>query len=233
MSKYTITIKNLIDNDFDFQMTSYPIFDEEYRETLNNNILNYYYEDEIGFETAPLFRKYLNSTLNRIMPKYNIMYQAQKDLASNLYNNINITEMTKTTNESTTSNDSNTSSNSHSTSTSSSQSQATQDAKNLYQDTPQGKITQSDINSQTWATNVTFDNSSNSGTASSENSVNDESTAQGNSTQTGNSTQDYIRTLVGTDRTPYIDQYQKIVQNLKNIDDLIIQELSDLFMQIY
>lgn len=221
MSKYTITIKNLIDNDFDFQMTSYPIFDEEYRETLNNNILNYYYEDEIGFETAPLFRKYLNSTLNRIMPKYNIMYQAQKDLASNLYNTINITEMTKTTNES------NTSSNSNSTSNSTSTSQATQDAKNLYQDTPQGKITQSDINSQTWATNVTFDNSSNSGAASSENSVNDNSSAQGNSTQ------DYIRTLVGTDRTPYIDQYQKIVQNLKNIDDLIIQELSDLFMQIY
>ena len=28
MSKYTTTIKNLIDNNFDFQMTSYPIFDD-------------------------------------------------------------------------------------------------------------------------------------------------------------------------------------------------------------
>ena len=35
MSKYTTTIKTLIDNNFDFKMTSYPIFDENYRETLN------------------------------------------------------------------------------------------------------------------------------------------------------------------------------------------------------
>ncbi len=39
MSKYSITIKNLMDNNFDFQMTLYPIFDENYRNTLNNNIL--------------------------------------------------------------------------------------------------------------------------------------------------------------------------------------------------
>ena len=49
MAKYTITIKNLIDNNFDFQMTNYPIFDENYRETLNNNILYHYYENEILF----------------------------------------------------------------------------------------------------------------------------------------------------------------------------------------
>ena len=42
MAKYTITIKTLIDNNFDFQMTNYPIFDENYRETLNNNILHHY-----------------------------------------------------------------------------------------------------------------------------------------------------------------------------------------------
>jgi hypothetical protein len=67
MAKYTITIKSLIDNNFDFQMNSYPIFDENYRDTLNNNILNHYYENEIGFETASLFRFYLNQTLNEIM----------------------------------------------------------------------------------------------------------------------------------------------------------------------
>ena len=38
-----------IDNNFDFQMTEYPIFDENYRETLNHNILYHYYENEIGF----------------------------------------------------------------------------------------------------------------------------------------------------------------------------------------
>ena len=58
MSKYTTTIKSLIDNNFDFQLTDYPIFDEEYRETLNKNILDYYYISEIGFETPALFRHF-------------------------------------------------------------------------------------------------------------------------------------------------------------------------------
>ena len=47
MAKYTITIKTLIDNNFDFKMNSYPIFDENYRNTLNQNILYHYYENEI------------------------------------------------------------------------------------------------------------------------------------------------------------------------------------------
>ena len=55
MAKYTITIKTLIDNNFDFQMNNYHIFDENYRKTLNDNILHHSYENEIGLETAPLF----------------------------------------------------------------------------------------------------------------------------------------------------------------------------------
>ena len=94
MAKYTITIKTLIDNNFDFQMTQYPIFDENYREILNNNILHHYYENEIGFETAPLFRFYLNQKLNEIMPYYNELYKVQKKLIDDnlLLNNVNITE---------------------------------------------------------------------------------------------------------------------------------------------
>ena len=94
MAKYTITIKTLIDNKFDFQMTNYPIFDENYRKTLNDNILHHYYENEIGFETAPLFRFYLNQKLNEIMPYYNELYKVQKKLIDDklLLNNVNLTE---------------------------------------------------------------------------------------------------------------------------------------------
>ena len=38
MAKYTITIKSLIDNNFDFGLQNYPIFNETYRNTLNNNL---------------------------------------------------------------------------------------------------------------------------------------------------------------------------------------------------
>lgn len=55
---------------------SYPIFDENYRATLETMIIKHYYMWEIGAETAGLFKLWLNERMNEIMPKYNIMYSA-------------------------------------------------------------------------------------------------------------------------------------------------------------
>lgn len=204
MAHYTITIKTLIKNNFDFQMTSYPIFDENYRNTLNDKILNHYYENEIGFETAPLFRFYLNNKLNEIMPKYNILYNAQKELIENnlLFNNTNVTESltgSNTTQTATTSN-------------------STNNSKNLFQDTPQGTISSTDINNQTWATNLNLTN----------NSISDTNNASGNSSN------EYIKTIIGNTGGKYnIEVLNDIVNNFLNIDLMIINELNDLFMQIF
>ena len=140
MSKYTITIKNLIDNKFQFNLKSYPIFDENYRPTLNQKILDHYYESEIGLETAELFNHYLATTLNEIMPKYNILYENQKKLIDNLTNNLNYKETFKQ--------DSSSSGNSTSSSTN--------DGKNVYLDTPQGNSYKGTINDTPYATDVTF-----------------------------------------------------------------------------
>lgn len=75
MSKYTVTLHQLMENNFNFEMTRYPIFDENYRNTLNNKILEHYRFREIGFETPQLFVYYLNRTLNEIMPYYNELYK--------------------------------------------------------------------------------------------------------------------------------------------------------------
>lgn len=205
MAKYTITIKTLIDNNFDFQMTNYPIFDENYRETLNHNILYHYYENEIGFETAPLFRLYLNQRLNEIMPYYNELYKAQKKLIDEnlLLNNVNLTEELKGSN----------------TTQTSSVSQSTNKGKNLFQDTPQGNISQQDINAQNvYATNITLN----------DNSINDNSSANGSGTN------EYIKTIIGNNGGKFnIDILNDIKNNLMNIDLMIINELNDLFMQIF
>lgn len=213
MSKYTITIKNLIDNNFDFQMTTYPIFDETYRNTLNNNILHHYYENEIGFETAPLFRFYLNQRLNEIMPKYNELYLAQKNLIDNnlLLNNTNLEERLAGSNTTQTS------------SASQSTNNGSSNNKNLYQDTPQGNISSQDIDAQNvYATNVTLDHNSTT------NSITDSSSA------TGSGTNSYIKTIIGNNGGRYnIDLLNDIKNNLMNIDLMIIDELYDLFMGIY
>lgn len=212
MAKYTITIKTLIDNNFDFQLTSYPIFDENYRSTLNHNILYHYYENEIGFETAPLFRLYLNQRLNEIMPKYNELYKAQKKLIDEnlLLSNVNLTETMQGTNTTQTN------------STSQSTNSGTSNNKNLFQDTPQGEIANTDIDAQTWATNLTLDRNTTN------NTINDTNSASGSGTN------NYVKTIVGNNGGKYsVELLQQIENNLMNIDLMIINELYDLFMQIF
>lgn len=202
MSKYTTTIKNLIDNNFDFQLTSYPIFDENYRNTLNNNILNHYYENEIGFETAGLFRFYLKQKLNEIMPYYNTLYNVQKELLNNITGNVNLTETLKRDTKSDTKSNSNSNSG----------------GKNVFLDTPQGNTYKGDIDSTDYATNVTWN----------KNNINDESTS------TGTGIENYIKTIIGNNGNKYNVEVINIVKdNLLNIDLLIINELNELFMQIF
>ena len=204
MAKYTITIKSLIDNNFDFKMDSYPIFDENYRDTLNQNILYHYYENEIGFETASLFRFYLNQKLNEIMPYYNELYKVQKKLIDEnlLLNNVNLTETLHGSN----------------TTKTNSKSESSNNGKSLFQDTPQGQISQTDIDNQTWATNLTLN----------KNEIADQSNA------TGSGTNEYIKTIIGNNGGKFnIDVLNDIKNNLMNIDLMIINELNDLFMQIF
>lgn len=220
MAHYTITIKTLIDNNFDFQLNEYPIFDENYRNTLNQNILYHYYENEIGFETAPLFRFYLKQKLNEIMPYYNELYKVQKKLIDEnlLLNNVNITENLQGTNT----NNTLTSASSQSNSSNS----GTSNNKNLFLDTPQGDEYKGTINDTNYATNVTFDSNSSS------NSITDNSSSSG--TANVNGTNAYIKTIIGNNGVKFnIDVLNDIKNKLMNIDLLIINELNDLFMQIF
>lgn len=200
MAHYTVTIKTLLDNGFDFGLKDYPIFDESYRSTLNQNILNYYFESEIGVETPALFKKLLNARMQLIMNKYNVMYHAQEELLNkDLLRNVDITETY--------------------TGSAESESESTSNGKNrrLYQDTPQGKINMSDLDTnQVYATDYTIDQTNNGS------NIND------------NSTSNYIKTIVGNNGGMYsIDVYNKFISNFQNIDQLIINELSDLFMGIF
>ena len=214
MSKYTTTIKVLKDNNFNFGLDSYPIFDENYRETLNNNILNHYLMNEIGFETAELFKFYLNQKMNEIMPYYNILYSKQHTLIENFDANVNLTETFNRDNKT----DTNTSSTSQSTSNGNSKS------KNLYQDTPQGEIKNADIENYEYATNITLDKNETS------NKINDTSSSDG----TANTTENYIKTIIGNNGKLYgFEIISAIKDNLMNIDLMVINELNELFMGIY
>lgn len=213
MAKYTTTIRNLIDNNFDFGLKDYPIFDPEYRELLNNKILMHYYMDEIGFETAGLFKVYLNNKMNEIMPYYNELYKKQKDLLLNFDKTTNLTETF--TRDNTT--DTNTKSNSTSSNT------ASGSSKNVYQDTPMGNIMEQDIDNYDHASSQEFNKNQNT------------SNIEDNSNLTGKATslENYIRTKTGNNGRLYgIEILKMIKNNYMNIDEMIINELQDLFMGI-
>ena len=213
MAKYTTTIRNLMDNNFDFGLKDYPIFDEEYRELLNNKILMHYYMDEIGFETAGLFKVYINNKMNEIMPYYNELYKKQKDLLLNFDKTTNLTETF--TRDNTT--DTNTKSNSTSSNT------ASGSSKNVYQDTPMGSITEQDIDNYDHASSQEFNKNQNTS------SIEDNSNLTGKAT----SLENYIRTKTGNNGRLYgIEILKMIKNNYMNIDEMVINELQDLFMGI-
>ena len=218
MAHYTTTIKTLIDINFDFQLNDYPIFDENYRDILNNKILSHYYESEIGFETPALFRFYLKTKMNEIMPYYNILYEKQKILLDKIENNVNLVEDFKSNNTNKTTTNTETENNSNS--------NGLVKNKNLFQDTPQGNISNTELENQTWATNLTLNNTEN------ENHINDNSSSNGNSNSNG--TNNYIKTIIGNNGSKYnIDILADIQKNIINIDMLVINDLYDLFMGLF
>lgn len=202
MAKYTITIGTLIKNNFNFGLDTYPIFDNNYRQTLNQKILNHYYNNEIGFETPELFKFYLNNKLNEIMPYYNTLYENLKLYDNNLMSNVNLKEVL----------------NRETANNVSSQSNSSTDTRNLYQDTPQGSLKETDIDNLKYATNLTLNDSN----------ITDNATSQGDGTEK------YIKTIVGNNGNKYTYELLNELKNgILNIDMMIIDDLNELFMGVF
>lgn len=78
MAVFTRPLCEVVESDFDLGLKQYPIFDENYRDTLNNKIVMHYWFYEIGHETESMFRFALNRKMAEIMPYYNQLYQSTK-----------------------------------------------------------------------------------------------------------------------------------------------------------
>ncbi len=57
-------------------LDDYPIFDETYRQSLNDKIIRHYYFQEIGDETVARFRWHLRATMWEQMPYFNQLYES-------------------------------------------------------------------------------------------------------------------------------------------------------------
>ena len=236
MSKYTTQIRILMKNNFDFNLKSYPIFDENYRNHLNQMILDYYYMNEIEHETASLFNHYLGLRMRLIMPRYNILYEQQTNLLKNISadivetftaSNIQDKENDVTSDSSTKSlNDIKTSGDSIS------NVESNTESENRFSSTPM-----SDVNNlDKYLTNASRDFSD---------SI-DKNTSNTSSDTLSNLDVSNKNSSKATDKTTGKNEYQKVItdpenalkllNNIRNsfinIDYEIIQELDDLFFKM-
>ena len=223
MSKYTTELRYLIENNFDLGLDDYPIFDESYRQLLNDKIINHYYFREIGMETAELFKRYLNQTMREIMPYYNQLYKSEllefnpfynvdKTVTADKNNNHvsdfigNVTgknqQITDSENNQINNSKQQTATSANSVGESVGNSTTTDKNKNVASDTPQGFLSINSIDNNTYATtaemsNAESINNTKATSNNSENGITDQTTAD----ETKATTNSESNTTIETDTT--------------------------------
>ena len=204
LAVYTTELRTILENGNSISLNDYPIFDENYRSILNTNIIDYYYFREIGFETVAQFNHYLNNKMNIIMPYYNKIYIATlKEI--NPLNNYNLSEKYEKIYEGTGNNTTNDTSNS--------------DSLNAFSDTPQGNVSNNEITELNYLSEAT-QNKANYKNLSTSNMKN-------------NAMENYIKNTSGTQGIPESEMIRKYIDSLLNVDEMVIDELSDLFMKVW
>ena len=228
MARYTVQLRKIIETVGedqvlkwfqDYDLTNYLTFEEIKIITdagtwsparLARKILDHYYMHEIGSETVALFKHRAKVAMQEIMEdKLPLIYSAA--LKYNPLTNVNYTETYS--GSSTTSN------------TSSSESTASSDSSGLTvnSDTPQGRISKSNILAGNYASST------------SANEIEDSSTTTSSGDSSGSGTQVYTKHYEGNQGISAT--YQKMIEqyrdNIRAIDREIIEDLRDLFMIIY
>ena len=223
-SKYTAVIHNLREQGFDFGLKDYPIFDESYREILNNKLLDHFDFYEIGQETPALFKLFLNRTMNEIMPYYNELYKSRLEYSENLLKNVDFSEVFEGNANSEVAG----TGNSNSTSLSKNKTTGESESKNIFNSTPQGQILLNSIAEQNYATNLTQigDNS----TSNSENNITD--STDSTTSQKGKQSNAYNKKISGNNGNYLIsDIILGFRKAIVNIDYMIFEDerIKDLF----
>lgn len=219
---------------------SYPIFDANYKPTLETKIIKHFYTREIGYETYGLWKLKLETKMNEIMSYYNKLYESELIEFNPLYDTDLHTEGVRHDTLNTTESG-NTSG--HSTD-GGSDTRTYNDKKNtwdLYSDTPQGGIngiaaTEDDpaLGTNAFLSNArhTFGDTAGSTGTTSYGKTNNSS---GSSSSTGNSigNGDYAEHVYGYRGKSPSKSIKEFREIMLNIDMMVIEELEELFFQLW
>lgn len=211
---------------FDF---SFPIFNEEYREVLEEKILAHYYMREIGLETVGLWKYQLWKKLNEIMPYYNQLYQSEL-LKLNPLQTINRTKdasATRTENKNSSTTRKGTDEEKEERNNVSS---GTSNTIGKFSDTPMGKL--SGVVDGTYLSEASVTDDTSTSTVTDNDSKNKSYSETVGVEDNGLSTDSGKETEVGYDGNPS-ELLKSYRETFLNIDMQVVSELESLFMGIY
>lgn len=226
-SKIEDVITGAIPKIFDFD---FPIFDESYRSVLERKILKHFYTREICEETVGLWKLRLDTRLNEIMPYYNKLYNSELLDFNPLYSdNLVRTRKTNLDSNRKTSNSGKTTSNNST--HGSGNGNTINNGNDLFSDTPQGSIVGLDENTYLTNARKTTDNSSTTSTTSNISSGTVDSSDNGSDDL--KSTEEYLESVSGWSGITGSELIMKYRETFINIDVMILNELEDLFFQLW
>lgn len=258
IDKYTVDeiIEKSRINIFNF---SYPIYETSHRATLETKILRHYYTREICAETVGLWQLWLNAKLNDIMPKYNKLYEKEKEIIGREFKNIDLdinhirtddllkeldglrTDNLTRTDDFTRTDDLTRTDNLHHVNS------HNDTNKRRYSDTPQGTINFADADSgNVWLTDYERNDNNGGSTDDDTGTVKNTGTVRNNGTSknTGTQKNEGSEANTGTVKNDthqfgytgnlrYYEMLADYENKVLNIDLMIINELSDLFFGLW
>lgn len=236
-----------------------PFFDEEYRSILCQKILKHYYLREICCETVGIWKLWMNTRLEEIMPYYNQLYDSAK-IKFNPMHNVDLTSKHERNVEGTSKEDGtrtdnttgkrtltgNRDTDNTSVGTRNTTNSSDETKRDLYSDTPQGAIT--GLENENYLTNARKITDNVNGTGNEETNTTEKSDTDYSETEdttgkidgvtsnTGktNTTEDYLETIIGKQGTEsFSSLLNEFRETFLNIDMQVIEEFNDLFFGLW
>lgn len=237
------TVEEFIkDSAYLFGLDTYPLFNESYRDILNEKIIRRYWNREIAFETVEMFRFRMFAKMHEIMVYYNQLYDSTKikfDPMSTMDIQTDAGTKTSTVGEGTA--DSTTSSTGSKDSThaeegnNNSTNAADTGSRSVSSTTPQNQLSRngdyadSMVDNNTESSNTS--NAHNTGEGSETSTSQDDGTSSGNTTSKGEQVGKTDSRTHGYQAVSS-DLLRKYRDTFLNIDMMVLDNLAGMFMAI-
>ena len=239
LAQVTVELRNLLKTNFKLFDFDYPFDDKNFASQLEEAVIEFYHNYEIGQETPDEFKRvfkrrwlqavgYYNELHNTTLLQYNpLINYSMNELLEQL-------STTNRTEENTGTTDSTTNASGTSNSTRTDDLTANTDSNTISSDYPQQAIAGGDYLSgqqqsetETTNTGTVQDNTTNSTDAT------DNTTVEGTTTTEGQDNTNYEKTIEGLTGTTYQELIKKERDNMLRITGMVIEELKPCFILVH